>query len=677
MSSAPTAPAEHRQPGSPGVLGRLWFRQLDRYPENRRRAFYLGIVVLVTISLYHLLYVQFSVGTKIIRDFNMSFLFFVWISVVGNAVGAFASLVAGLADRWGRANMTVYGVGVAAVIVLVGLPNASSKGTYMGLYAILCFVEGLVLVATPALVRDFSPQLGRASAMGFWTLGPVLGSFVVTEISSATLGSHPAWETQFYIAGVAGLVLFIIALLGLRELAPAIRDQLMVSLRDRALIEARAQGLDVKSLNKNPWRQMLRLDVVGSAFAISVFLMLYYTAVGYFVVYYSTVFGYDEARANALANWYWASNAIALIIIGILSDLARVRKPFMILGAVGSIILSIVFALHATQPHTTYYTFALIIVGISIFQAFTFAPWMASFTETVERHNPAATATGLAIFGWTIRITVAVVSAFVPIVVHSATPLVDHGTTVRSIASAHPQAVAVLSAVDPASSAALTKNPLDPATLPVALGEVARQQGAAPATAVQVTAAASRRIDQLATASALDPTTLATLSTNPTDPVAIARATSEIATTFGIPAGQATSRLLALAPPAVKTDLTLVTPYAAALKAANTAIPPADLAYLSAHGASVVSAQKHNPNEWRNWWLICAGGQVLFVPFVFVMAGRWSPRKARQDARDHDRMVERELAELTAAHLVGNASAPQQRQGSDAPETSTTRQSPG
>ena len=38
------------------------------------------------------------------------------------------------------------------------------------------FVEGVILVATPAMIRDFSPQVGRASAMGFWTLGPVPGS---------------------------------------------------------------------------------------------------------------------------------------------------------------------------------------------------------------------------------------------------------------------------------------------------------------------------------------------------------------------------------------------------------------------------------------------------------------------------------------------------------------------
>jgi hypothetical protein len=39
---------------------------------------------------------------------------------------------------------------------------------------------------------------------------------------------------------------------------------------------------------------------------------------------------------------------------------------------------------------------------------------------------------------------------------------------------------------------------------------------------------------------------------------------------------------------------------------------------------------------------------VLFVPFIFVMAGRWNPRRAREDTRKHDELVDRELAALAA-----------------------------
>src|SRR3954465_8911210 len=319
------------------------------------------------------------------------------VSVLGAAVGAFASLFAGLADRWGRANLVVFGLLITALITLFGLPHAPNKGAYMALFALLSLVEGIVLVATPALIRDFSPQVGRGTAMGFWTLGPVLGSLVVTEVSSNTLQSHTDWRFQFYVCGIAGLVVFLIAFLGLRELSPALRDQLMVSMRDRALIEARAAGIDPEQALKGHWRQMLRFDVVGSAFAISVFLLLYYMLVGFLVVYFATVFGYSAERANALANWYWIANALSLVVTGVLTDRFRVRKPFMIVGTAIGLVGSVLFALSATRPDPSYHTIAVYFILASAGGGMAYVAWMAAFTETVEKHNPAATATGLAI----------------------------------------------------------------------------------------------------------------------------------------------------------------------------------------------------------------------------------------------------------------------------------------
>jgi len=38
---------------------------------------------------------------------------------------------------------------------------------------------------------------------------------VVTEVSSNTLVAHPDWRFQFYVCGIAGLVVFLVALVGL------------------------------------------------------------------------------------------------------------------------------------------------------------------------------------------------------------------------------------------------------------------------------------------------------------------------------------------------------------------------------------------------------------------------------------------------------------------------------
>jgi len=321
-----TAAAVDRPRSSP--VSRLWQRQLGRYPATGPRSFYLGIVVVATVLLYYELYIPGAVATNIIAYFGASLKYFIAISIVGNAIGALASLAAGLADRWGRANLVVIGLFITGALTAFALPNTHSKFGYLVIFALISLVEGVILVATPALIRDFSPQLGRASAMGFWTLGPVIGSLVVTEVSSHTIPSHPDWQYQFYLCGGIGLVVAVIAMFGLRELSPRLRDQLMVSLRDRALVEARASGIDPEKALKGSWKQMLSFDVVSSAFSISVFLLFYYIAVGFFVIYFALTYGYAPARTNGLANWYWIANAVTLVIIGILSDRIRVRKPF-------------------------------------------------------------------------------------------------------------------------------------------------------------------------------------------------------------------------------------------------------------------------------------------------------------------------------------------------------------
>jgi MFS family permease len=564
---AAVIPAKAERPAGNPVSRMLWQRHLDHYPDTRRRFLNLAIVVVATIVLYYELYVPGAVAPAIIAQYHMTFPFYVYISVVGNAIGAFSSLVAGLADRWGRANLVAYGLGLTALLILFAVPNAPNEWVFGALFVVVGFVEGIILVATPALVRDFSPQLGRASAMGFWTLGPVVGSLVLSEVSSHTITSLPAWQDQFTICGIVGLVVFLVALFGLRELSPNLRDQLMVSIRDRKLIEARAAGIDTKKAVEHPWRQMMHVNIIGSAFAISVFLILYYTAVGFFTVYFTTIFGFSLAQANGIGNWFWAFDAVALIVVGILSDRLRVRKPFMVVGAVGAIVMTVLFLSRANEPHTGYYTFVWMISLLAVFMGIAYAPWMASFTETVEERNPALTATGLAVWGWVLRIVVAVSVFVLPFVVTAATPLVEYGTQVQTLAAKY--------------------------------------------------------AGQLQTIAAIDPATLATLGAQPANQAAGAKAVGEIVQALHVDVATATSKLVAVA-----------------------SVPKADLAFLQSHGTEVTQASQEAPNQWQSWWWVCVGGEAVFIPLIFVMSGRWSPRRARVDLAEHERRTARELEEL-------------------------------
>ena len=410
----------------------LWNRSLEHYPDDATQYASLAIVVAATVLLFYQLYLAGGVATSILRDLHMSFVYYVNVSVIGYVLGAFAAVFAGMADRYGRANIVVAGLGLTGLLCLVALPNVHNSLAFAVVFIAIGFIEGVILVATPALVRDFSPQLGRASAMGFWTLGPVLGSLVVSvAVSSASATS--SWQHQYQIAGIIGLAVFAIALFFLRELSPALRDQLMVSSRDRVLIEARAKCLDVEQTLRHPWAQVLRADIILPAVAISTFLIIYYLAVGFFPVFFQTVFGYSQSQANSLGNWFWSFDAAALIILGILSDRIRVRKPFMALGGLLAIVVTTIFTVDVVHHNTSYGTFRLLMVGIAVSLATAFAPWMASFTETIERHNPALMARGLAVWGWIVRIFIAVTIFFVPHFVTTVTPLVENGPAVKAI----------------------------------------------------------------------------------------------------------------------------------------------------------------------------------------------------------------------------------------------------
>ncbi len=412
--------SEPRRP----ALGWIWNRELSRYPDRGTRLALLLLVVAITVALYYELYVGGGVAPLMLGALRMPFGAFVFILAMGNLLGAFASLLAGLADRFGRANLVVYGLLLVGLITLFAVPNVTTPLQWAVTYGAVSIVEGIILVATPALIRDFSPQVGRATAMGFWTVGPVLGSLAVSVVNTLTLPTFQTWQSQYRICGVVGLVLFVIAFFGLRELAPALRDQLMVSERDRVLIELRAKGLDIAASLRRPWRQVLHLDVIGSALGVSTLLIFYYTAVAFGTIYLVTVFGFSVAQANALANWSWAANAVALVVAGLLSDRLRVRKPFMLVGGIGGGIV-IYFWLTQAGLHPSFTTLVLLSCAQSILVGFAYTTWMASFTETVEARNPALTATGLAVWGWLLRLVVTGCFLALPHVVNTVTPLIE------------------------------------------------------------------------------------------------------------------------------------------------------------------------------------------------------------------------------------------------------------
>ncbi len=638
--------------------------------------FYLAITVLATITLYYELYVGGSVATLLLTNLRMSFTFYVVTVAFGALIGAFGSLFAGLTDRFGRANLVVFGLLFAGVFVAFIMPAATSKWPFTIESFVVSFVEGMCLVATPALIRDFSPQVGRATAMGFWTSGPVVGSLIVALVGTATIPAvvtNPQfWTHEYHIAGIAGLVVFVIAFFGLKELSPALRDQLMVTMRDRALIEARAKGMsdaDIEAALRHPFRQLLKPDIIVSSIAVSIMLLIYYTAVLASVIYLTTVFGFSLKNANGLGNWNWGFNVIAVILVGIISDRFRVRKPFMVIGGVLAAVMTVIY-LEQAGHHPGYYSLAVMLALLSLGLGIAYTPWMASYTETVEARNPALIATGLAIWGWIIRVVVFGAYLCLPLVINSVTPLVNYGATVSAyatqyasqlaFATAHPDVVAAAQKVPPSVIATAQKIPPSVlATVKTDATQLANAQKFAPELAVlQAHPALFAKLATYTNPAKIPPALQAQ---------AIAAAgggAKGIGILTTIAANQAAINGVIAVGPALQTvapyaadlktiapysaELTTMAPYSAQLTALSK-VPPGVFAYLNAHGAAVTKAAAQTAGQWKTWYWICFGGIIFFLLSIPLLRGRWRPRDARRDEAEHEAKMQEELARLKAA----------------------------
>jgi MFS family permease len=592
----------------------LWKRQLDRYPVDGKRYFYLGIVVLTTIVLYYLYYVEGAVTPLMLPYYHMSFLYFLYLLVVSNAIGAFTAFIGGLSDKIGRANLTIFGTLTVGLIQLVGVPNIHSKLGFAMAYCVIGFVEGVILVSTPALIRDFSPQMGRASAMGFWALGPTVGSLAASVVATRTLTHLHPWQDQFVISGLVCVGVVVIAFFFLRELSPQLRDQLMVSEDERALVEARARGIDVEKATAHPIRTMLRPDLVASSLGISLFLLIYFASVSVLTLYWVVTFNRTTADANGINTWYWGVDAVCLILIGALSDRLRVRKPFMIVGGLASFVVMMFMIQQVDHPHTGYYGNVLVAVLLGLTIACAYTPWMASYTEQVEAHNPALSATGLAVWGWILRIVVAASFVVLPMVITTSTTLVDNqgaATNLQTFQAAQPY---LPSATNPHPASA-------PASL---LSSLKQMTPAGPGQALNQLLGAYGRTHNIMAGFA---------------------AVKDKAQLQG---------LLAFAPLAadIQSGRSVST---AQIRAVGVESP--QLATLLRAEAKVVPAQKASPSEWKRWWWVCAAGELVFVGLVFRMRGRWSPRAAKRDFEEHEALVQRELARLHAEPVPVPASA--------------------
>ena len=383
-------------------LARLWNRNLSVYPKGLQRYWLLFLVVAGGICLTSLGLTAGSVAPLLLPDTGMSTDFYSYLLVFAGLVGALTAYFSALSDRIGRANLIVYGALAAGLIATFGVPSASTKWSFAIWYCAMGFADGIALVGGATLMRDFTPQTGRATAMGINTLGTGASALALSFIAGRVLkGTGADWREMFHIAGGSCLVTFVVLLIFLRELPPHLRGEVAYTADDETAIEARSTAADDERVIEategvSKWKQVVTPRIVSANLAIMFYLVIFATAAGYLMLYNVEIQGMTVSQANDLGTWFWFANCVALVGFGLISDALHVRKPVMFAGAI--IVICAIIAI-MSYHHASYTKLCITMAIWSVGMGGGFAPWYAAYSEDAEAINPALVGTTFAVFG--------------------------------------------------------------------------------------------------------------------------------------------------------------------------------------------------------------------------------------------------------------------------------------
>lgn len=377
-------------------------RTLNHYPSPTERARYLIVTLAIAMTLYSHAFVAVSVLPLLQRELGFTLQQFGLYFMLVFLLSAISSLFGSLSDRLGRANLVVYGSILSALLTLVVALTGTTRSFFIAGW-ILTLVEGVLQVTLLALVRDFSPRMSRAFALGFYSIGPWGGQILATTVASLTLSVYGTWQSQYVISSALSLLVALIAFFSLRELGPGLRGQIARSAADAARLEQQAVHFDATVATRQPWRQMLRASILLSALGYGLYNVPRYTFNTFLPTYLNGALALPLAQANGIASFFGVAFIVGSLTIGFCSDRVQVRKPF-ILGGACAVALLLLFFMGLT-PATGVRVLIITLIGLSLAQAMGNVSWLAAFTETAEEINPALVGTALAIQGALLRFT--------------------------------------------------------------------------------------------------------------------------------------------------------------------------------------------------------------------------------------------------------------------------------
>jgi MFS family permease len=429
---------------SPGV----WFpgdgpgkyvrsRWLGAYPQGRLT------ILLIVVSVFGFAWevvesgvIGAALGAGAQRDLGMSPTQLSWLLTAVTIASLAAFPFAGpLVDRLGRRPVILFGLGG---FVLSDLAKALAPGYQAFLAANI--VDGVLIMLTLnptlALIRDYTPRERRAFGYGiitslgfgggtlatFWLAAPVLSAHQDT----ALFGHVGAWRWLYFYAAVVILVAFVLQLLILRDLHPALRGQ-------RRAMSA-AEDADLRAVGPRALRSpaegiVARAGGQGAALAgivqylrsprmMAIFANQGLWAVGWVgvvsflpLILVTTVPGVTPGTGTFLTGFAFIAYTVSSIISSVLQDRYHIRKPVNVLAMLGA---AVMLFLLASQLHqgASVVVIAVLLFLLGAFAGTQYPAFATVLAGEAELINPAAVGSAFAI-SQVVAASLAVIPRFV------------------------------------------------------------------------------------------------------------------------------------------------------------------------------------------------------------------------------------------------------------------------
>src|SRR5271170_3755207 len=384
-------------------------RTLTEYPRGAHRWSLLILTVLASIlgAFDFQLAPLLPILLPYLHMSHTAYGAFVTFAVLISGISAFFG--GPLADRYGRVLITDVCLGLVTVLLFL---NVFITGivSFVILRTLMGVVAGLTAGALAALIRDMSPRLSRALAFGLLTIGPVGANFLSNAIAGATLPIYHTWQSQIWIMGGLGILIYIPILLWLKDLSPQLRLQIFRN--EIASMQAEGRRLptaaEIPAGTRAAFAALLaHPEVWLLVLGITANLTLYFAIQAFGSLLFTEAYGYSPAIAARMNANFWFTNLAVLVLTGVVSDRLESRKPIAIIGGILSSALMAIWIV-SFGYHLEQRTVAWIATLMGCFLGIAYVPWAAQFSETLEDVSPALQATGWAFFGLMARGWVAI-----------------------------------------------------------------------------------------------------------------------------------------------------------------------------------------------------------------------------------------------------------------------------